>query len=129
MPVAYSVDLRAKIVEAYNDGEGTQQELAERFKVSVSTVTSYVKIWKEKGDLSASKTKRGPQPKITDEHQAILESIVRQNKDALLREYCELFEEKTGISSSVPSMCRALQRFGLVRKKNSTSRRTGQRRR
>ena len=34
MPEAYSNDLRRKLLEAYEEGQGTLEELAERFSVS-----------------------------------------------------------------------------------------------
>jgi hypothetical protein len=36
MPVAYSTDLRTRVIEAWKSKEGTQAQLAERFKVSLS---------------------------------------------------------------------------------------------
>jgi putative transposase len=38
MPVAYSTDLRTRVIDAWNAKEGTQTQLAERFKVSLSFV-------------------------------------------------------------------------------------------
>lgn len=38
MPVAYSTDLRTRMIDAWNAKEGTQRQLAERFKVSLSFV-------------------------------------------------------------------------------------------
>ena len=35
---AISMDLRKRIVEAYDSGEGTRQEIADRFKVSIHLV-------------------------------------------------------------------------------------------
>lgn len=38
MPIAYSSDLRTRVIEAWNAKERTQTQLAARFKVSLSYV-------------------------------------------------------------------------------------------
>jgi putative transposase len=118
---AYSLDLRTKIVEAWNNGEGTVKELAERFKVSRSTVDSYIYLWRTTGQLEPSKTKRGTKNLITEEHRTLIEGFLEQNNDALLTELCELFQQSTGIEVHPSTMSRTLKRFGITRKKNSSS--------
>jgi transposase len=49
MPQTYSNDLRRKFFEAYDSGEGTLEEVAERFRVSVG--------WAKK--ISARRTRTG----------------------------------------------------------------------
>ncbi len=51
MPKAYSEDLRMRIVKAFNDGEGSQTELARRFGVNRKTVAGYLKLQAETGQL------------------------------------------------------------------------------
>lgn len=38
---AYSTDLREKVMNAYNNREGSQRELAKRFSVSLSNVCEF----------------------------------------------------------------------------------------
>lgn len=38
MPTAYSTDLRQRVLDAYQAKEGSQRQLTERFKVSLSFV-------------------------------------------------------------------------------------------
>jgi transposase len=40
---AYSVDLRQKIIDAHNQQEGSQRQLAKRFRVSLSNIYEFVK--------------------------------------------------------------------------------------
>ena len=49
----YSLDLRTRIVDAYLEGEGSQQEIAAHFKVSRSTVQNYLRLYEETGDLTS----------------------------------------------------------------------------
>ncbi len=43
MGKAYSIDLRQKIIDAYENDEGSMRILAKRFKVSFSFVTNLLK--------------------------------------------------------------------------------------
>lgn len=38
MSASYSTDLRQRVIDAYTNREGSQRQLAERFKVSESSV-------------------------------------------------------------------------------------------
>jgi hypothetical protein len=49
------------------------------------------------------------QPKISHAHLDVVQSLVDQQNDALLKELCERFAERTGIAVSVPTMHRALR--------------------
>jgi transposase len=41
----YSLDLRQRVVEAYENGEGTHEELAEAFCVSLSWIEKLLRRW------------------------------------------------------------------------------------
>ena len=45
----YSIDLRQRVVEAYENGEGTHEELAEAFCVSLSWIEKLLRRWRETG--------------------------------------------------------------------------------
>lgn len=51
MPKAYSIDFRKKILDAYLQKEGTNEELAERFKISISTVKRIAQRYKNSGEV------------------------------------------------------------------------------
>ncbi|WP_144416036.1 hypothetical protein [Calothrix sp. 336/3] len=44
MPIVYSPELRHQIITAYTSGEGSQRQLARRFKVSMTFIQ---KLWRE----------------------------------------------------------------------------------
>ena len=52
----YSIDLRQKILSAWENKEGTQRELAERFKVSLSFIRDFLRRYRV--ELCWSKLKR-----------------------------------------------------------------------
>ena len=116
---AYSLDLRAKVVEALEAGRGTQREIAEMFDVSRTFVQNMVRSKRDRGTLEPKPHRRGPQPTIRAEHEEIIRDFIRGQNDATLDEAREHLAKVAGVSVSHPTMSRALSRLGLGRKKKS----------
>ncbi len=119
MPVAYSGDLRRRLIDAYEAKEGSQRQLAQRFKVSLSFVRNLLRHYRTNGQVEAKRRGGYRKPTISDEHLTIIKSLIEAKNDLLLSELCEHFLERTGISVSVSTMHRAVQKLRLRRKKNS----------
>jgi len=126
---AYSMDFRLKTIEAYEDGEGTQEEIAHRFKISYSTFKRWCKQKKIQGHVNPSQAKRGFAPLFSGENEVVLRKISKEYQDATLDEYVEILDQNYGIQCHSTTICKALKRLGLTRKKNTASRRARQRRR
>lgn len=47
-----SIDLRSNILEAYQTQEGSQRQLAKRFKVSLSFIEKLFKQYRETGSIT-----------------------------------------------------------------------------
>jgi transposase len=114
---AYSVDLREKIVNAIENGESSFRKTAQRFSVSKSCVQKLVDQKRTEGHVLPRK--QGGSVSALRQHQVQLIALVKKQPDATLAEYCELLFDETGLWVSPSTMCRALQRFGLPRKKNT----------
>ena len=68
MPSAYSIDLRARAVMAYENGEGTQEEVAALFRISLSSLCNYLRLKRTSGSLEANENyKRGPDTIIDEQ--------------------------------------------------------------
>ena len=65
MPAAYCIDLRQRIVDAYHAQEGSQRQLAERFKVSVSFVRNILSDYRQTGAVKPKAHGGGARAKIT----------------------------------------------------------------
>ena len=52
MAAAYSIDIREKILSAWQNKEGTQRELATRFKVSLSFISEFFRQYRETGEIA-----------------------------------------------------------------------------
>jgi len=119
MPRAYSDDLRCKLLEAYEAGQGSLQELAKQFGVS----WGYSK--KIRGQQLRTKRKErpqqlrhGPASRLTPAVEQQLRSGLRQQPDLTLAEVQQRLAERAGISLSRSRLWVWLQRLGLRHKKN-----------
>lgn len=56
---SYSLDLRQKIVDCYENNEGSIRQLAKRFKVSPDCVRRLLKRFYEEGTMTLSHTVGG----------------------------------------------------------------------
>ena len=117
----YSMDLRVRVVRAYENGEGSYQELADRFEVSWQTVGSWCRRQKTEGHCEARPHGgRGPKKKVDEKGQEILRSYMGKNPDATLKQCSEYYLEQTGVILPSATVWRALWRMGLTHKKNSS---------
>jgi transposase len=115
--VAISLDLRQRIVDSYEQGEGSIRDLAIRFKVCKNTVFSLIQQYRLTGTI-APKAVGGCKPKLnTTENLPIIERILLENSDATLAELCKLFSAKTDQAISISSMFRLIRKLGWTRKK------------
>jgi len=73
---AYSIDLRQKILSAWHNKEGTQRELAKRFKVSLSFLRDFVRRYRETGQIAARTQGGERRSKLKGKEQELLKIIV-----------------------------------------------------
>ncbi len=110
------MDLRERVIRAWENGK-TQQWIAETFDLSISTVKRYISRYRQTGEVGPTLQKRA-QPLIGEADRIVLEQMVAQAPLATLVEYCEAWEQHSGVRVSTVTMCRALQRLDLPRKKD-----------
>lgn len=115
---AYSLDLRAKIIETYQAGGITQRDLAKRFRVSLYFVITLLRRWR--ADKTIEPKKRGAvmKPLLTPEIMRFLSEQIEQECDLCLLQLVELVKEKYSVSVSTKTMSRMLRRENLRYKKN-----------
>jgi transposase len=124
----YSLDLREKIISTYEAGNTSIRQVAERFQVSKTTVQALLKRKQATGTLKPDPATGGKASQLAGYEQEIAE-MVEQHQDYTLAEYCEYWQDKTGVRVSESTMCRFLQKQQLTIKKNfsqRSSRRSGQ---
>lgn len=120
MPAPYSLDLRRKAVLACEEGEGTQQEIAQQFGIGVRTLKEWIFIKKETGDIHPKKhIHRGQLPVIGDKELIFIKQIVEKKPDILILNIQELYAIKFNVEVAQSMISRALKKLNLRRKKKS----------
>lgn len=115
---AYSLDLRQKIIETYENESISQRKLAKRFRVAPSFVTRLLKQYRQTGELSP-KPRPGRPRKLSLEQIELIQSLVEAQPDITLGELCEALKAQVGVRVSTPTMCRVMKHLNLTRKKKS----------
>ena len=91
----YSLDLRQKIVTAYENKEGSIRQLARRFKVSPDCVRRLLKRYYSEGTIEPKPYQGGNQPLLQSEHLEVLTTLVEEDNDATLPELAQRLEAQT----------------------------------
>jgi transposase len=112
----YSLDLRQKIIEAYQNSEGSQRQLARRFKVSLGFIQNLLTRYRQDGTLEPRPKQNGFPPKLAA-HESLVKELVEQFPDATLKELTDTLAQKGDIQVSVSTLHYYLERLKLTRKK------------
>jgi transposase len=120
---AYSLDLRQKVVQAYERGDGTIDEIASLFSVGPTFVKKMLRLHRQGGDLSPLPHGGGHSPKLSDKHLQMIRAEVARNNDVTADELRELLRKRASVEVSQPTISRTLARLNLPRKKNSRGKR------
>ena len=116
----YSIDFREKVIKAYERGDTSIRKLAARFEVSKAFVQRLLKQKKLTGDVQPKK-QGGAMKSELDEYSIELTRMVENYPDYTLSEYCEYWGETYSSWYSTSTMCRALQKQQLTRKKRRSA--------
>lgn len=117
--MAYSVDFRKKILDAYLKREGTNQEIAERFKISLSTVKRIGQRYRETGKTELYLDNIGRPMKLDEAGIRTLKMLVKQRADSSLDELSRMLYEKTQIQLTAQALHYIFKRLGVSYKKKS----------
>jgi len=112
---AYSMDLRAKVLRAVDQGY-ERKEIVKLLGVSPATIKRYLKQRRETGSR-APKPRPGRPPKKLGPLQAELVIQLQAHDDVGLEGQCQLWEQSHGVRVSTATMSRAIRRVGWTRTK------------
>lgn len=115
---AYSLDLRQKIIERYQEGNISQRELARQFRVALSFIETLLKRYRESGTIEPKRRTQQTPTKLNEEQLSVLAQLVEAQNDATLKELRDRLEQKTGVSVSGSTINRMLIKLNLSVKKN-----------
>jgi len=111
---AYSMDLRERVIAAYDRGDGSSRQLAEVFGVSSAWIRKLLRLRRERGSIAAIEYRRGRKPRLTDRHIDRICELLAEEPDLTLEEV----RRRLRLPVSVPVLCTTLRRIGFTRKKS-----------
>jgi transposase len=117
----YGDDLRRKLLQAYDRGEGTLEQLAERFSVSAPWAWKISAQRKRSGQMERIEQRRGTVRKVTAEVEQRLRGWVQAQPDLTLAELQQKLEKTHSLHVSIGRLWQVLRGMGLRLKKSRST--------
>lgn len=118
MAKAFGDDLRRRILQCCEEGQQTQEEIAQRFRVSVRYVGKLVAHKRETGQAERRAHRPGRKPKFTPPIRERLRSWLKNQPDLTLKELQKKLDQEERLHSSQFSIWTTLGKMGLRLKKS-----------
>lgn len=117
--MSYSIEVRAKALMSYNEGEGSQEEVASLYQISLSTFKRW--IYKVRhGESLKPKTERCGRPRKVDEKgEETIRRLVEENPSITLEELSKVYYREHKIVVGTSILSRILKELNLRYKKLS----------
>ena len=112
MPL-YSPDLRQRVIDTVERGDGSLRQIARRFLVSVSFVTRLLRHYRTTGSIDPKPHGGGRPPALGPAQLKQLRTLIRKTPDATLEE----LRQRLGVECSTMAIVRALKKLKITRKK------------
>jgi transposase len=113
----FPVELRERVFKAVEQRSGTIEAIAKLFSVSQGFIYKLLRQWREIGSVAPKPHAGGPAPILDAARLAQLRQLVQEQPDATLEELQEKLRTQAQAVASLPTLCRALQKLKLKRKK------------
>src|SRR5438094_6954793 len=108
-----SLDLRERILAAYDAEEGTREDIARRFRVSLGMVKKLIGQRRHTGEIAPRHHRAGRKPMIVAEHQRQMRSLLGKKPDLTLKE----LRTAMTLECSLQAIHVVLAKMGLTYKK------------
>ena len=112
-----SLDLRQRILTSYDQKEGTRQEIADRFRVSLGMVKKLLQQRRHTGDIRPRYDRCGRKPKIVQTHRQQLRQLLSRKPDMTLEE----LRRATALHCTLQAIHYVLEKMGLTYKKRCSA--------
>lgn len=112
-----SVDLRQRILNAYDRGDATREQVARRFEVSLGMVKKLLRQRKLLGTIEPLYHRSGRKPIILDTHRRQMRQLLKEQPDLTLEE----IRIRTGLTCTVQAIHYVLEDMGLTYKKRHSA--------
>ena len=108
-----SVDLRERILASYDSSEGTRENIAGRYRVSLGMVKKLLQQRRWTGDIRPRHLFSGRKRKILDEHRRQMKQLLGKRPDMTLPE----LRSALGLTCTLPAIHYVLADLNLTYKK------------
>jgi transposase len=118
---AYSLDLRERVVAAYEKGGQSIAEIAAQFSVGQTFLKKMLRQKRQSGSLERLPSRAGAKKVLSEVHRRWLSKQVKEQPDATLVELQEGLQKTQQVRVSRATVSRELQGLRLPRKKSRLS--------
>lgn len=108
-----SLDLRERILASYDKEEGSREEVARRFKVSLGMVKKLLQQRRRTGDIAPRHRFSGRKPLIVATHRQQMRQLLGRKPDMTLKE----LRAAMALKCTLPAIHYVLEKMGLTYKK------------
>jgi transposase len=112
-----SLDLRQRILASYDKEEGTREQIAWRYGVSLGMVKKLLQQRRRTGCIKARHHLAGRKPTIVAEHRIAMRQHLKRKPDLTLAE----LRDAVGLSCTLPAVHYVLADMGLTYKKRRSA--------
>lgn len=112
-----SLDLRERILSAYDNKEGTREEIAARFRVSLGMVKKLLQQRRRTGNIAPRHHLAGRKPTILASHRTQFRALLQKKNDLTLNE----LRAASGLNCSLQAINVVLGKMGLTYKKRRSA--------
>ena len=113
---AYSLDLRKRVLEAYDSEKSSLGQIAKQFQVTTRWIQKLSQQREREGTIAPRPQNQGRKPAFRGDDLEQLDDFVKENPDSTLEEIKDHFSGK--VDCSVVAIHNALKRLGWRYKKN-----------
>lgn len=107
------MDLRQRILKAYDRGDTTREQVASRFEVSLGMVKKLIQQRRHTGDIAPRHHRSGRKPIILSSHRRELRALLVKQPDLTLEE----IRVRLGLECTIQAIHYVLADMGLTYKK------------
>lgn len=107
------MDLRQRILKAYDRGDVTREQVATRFDVSLGMVKKLIQQRRTCGNIAPRYDRCGRKPIILDNHRREMRILLKKRPDLTLEE----IREQIGLTCTIQAIHYVLEDMGMTYKK------------
>ena len=119
MPGPLPIELRERVIEAIDNGEGTQQEIAERFGIKRNCIVTWLRLRRETGSLAprAMGGAREVKRKVDAAGEQFIRETLQAKPQLTLEQLSVLYHERTGVTVAPRTLSDTVWRLGFTFKR------------